>query len=86
MRLILQIALGVFLGTLVSQLTIDGWHTRQEYAAQEAVEKNRAEHERVRLQQGEHIRALLLQSRQSNTPDASKAAIGFTPDDAQTDK
>lgn len=82
MKLILQIAFGVFLGTLVSQLTIDGWHTRQEHIAKEEAEKNRAEQERVRLQQGEHIRALLLQSRQSNTPpDTSRS-----PDDAQTDK
>ena len=85
MKLILQIALGVFLGTLASQLTIDGWHTRQEGIAKEAAEKLRAEQERVRLEQGERIRALLLQGRQGNTPGAAatKPPAGFVPDDIQ---
>jgi hypothetical protein len=59
-KLILQITLGVFLGTLASQFTINGWHTHQENIAKEAAEKLRAEQERIRFEQGEHIRALLL--------------------------
>jgi hypothetical protein len=85
MKLILQIALGVFLGTLASQLTIDGWRTHQEGIAKEAAEKLRAEQERVRLEQGERIRALLLQGRQGKTPAASKLPNDFVPDDAQAD-
>lgn len=85
MKLILQIALGVFLGTLVSQLAIDGWHTHQEDLAKEAAEKLEAEQEQVRLEQGERIRALLLQGRQGKPPAASKPPNGFVPDDAQAD-
>jgi len=85
MKLILQIALGVFLGTLASQLTIDGWRTHQEGIAKEAIEKLQAEQERVRIEQGERIRALLLQRRQGKTPAASKPPNGFVPDDAQAD-
>lgn len=85
MKLILQIALGVFLGILASQLTIDSWRTHQENIAEEAEEKLRAEQERVRMKQGERIRALLLQGRQGNTPGASKPPAGFVPDDAQVE-
>ena len=83
MKLILQIALGVFLGTLASQLTIDSWRTHQEGIAKETAEKRRAEQERVRLEQGERIRALLMQRRQGNTPGASKPPPSFVPDDEQ---
>ncbi len=83
MKLILQIALGVFLGTLASQFTIDGWRTHQEDIAKETAEKLRAEQEKVRLEQGERIRALLLQGRQGNAPGASKPPAGFVPDDVQ---
>lgn len=83
MKLILQITLGVFLGTLASQFTLDVWHTRLEGIAKVAAEKLRAEQERVRLEQGERIRTLLLQSRQGNTPGASKPSAGFVPDDIQ---
>jgi hypothetical protein len=82
-KLILQIALGVFLGTLASQFTFDGWRTRQESIAKQTAEKLRAEQERVRLEQGERIRALLLQNRQGNTPGSSKPPAGFVPDDVQ---
>ena len=63
MKLILQIAFGVFIGTLASQLTIDGWRSHQEGIAKEAAEKLRTEQEKVRLEQGDRIRALLLQGR-----------------------
>jgi len=82
-KLILQIAFGVFLGTLASQFTIDGWHTRQKSIAKEAEEKLRDEQERVRFEQGERIRALLLQRHQLNAPGAKKPPSGFMPDDVQ---
>jgi hypothetical protein len=84
MKLILQIALGVFLGTtLASQLTFDGWRTHHESIAKEAAEKLRVEQERARLEQGERIRALLLQGRQGNTTGATKPPPGFVHDDVQ---
>jgi len=51
--------------------------------AKEAEEKIRAEQERARAEQGERIRALLLQSRQGSTLGADKPPAGFVPDDAQ---
>jgi|GEM_PF-5807407 len=40
MKLVLQIALGVFLGTITSQLSIDGWHAHQEACSQGSGRKN----------------------------------------------
>ncbi len=81
MKLILQITLGVFIGTLSSQFAFDSWHTYKENIAKEAKEKLLAEQEKVRLEKNERIRALFLQGRQENTPPA-----GFVPDDAQVQK
>jgi len=62
MKLTLQIALGVFLGTLSSQLIIDTWRSNQTNIAKQKEERVRAEQEKVRQEQGERIRALLLQN------------------------
>jgi DNA-directed RNA polymerase subunit E'/Rpb7 len=80
MKLIFQITLGVFLGSLSSQFVFDSWHRYQENISKQAAEKLQAEQEKVRLEQGERVRALILQSRQANT---NKPAAGFIPDDAQ---
>ena len=80
MKLIFQITLGVFIGTLASQFTFNGWRTHQEAIAKEATEKLQAEQNKVRAEQGERIRALLMQERNSNAPPA-----GFVPDDAQAE-
>lgn len=85
MKLILQIALGVFLGTLASQLSIDGWHAYQEGISKKAAEKLRSEQEKARLKQGERIRALLLQGHQNNPSSANKPSVGSIPDDAQAE-
>ncbi len=82
MKLILQIALGVFLGTLASQLIIDSWHVHQENAAKLEKEKLRIEREKIRTEQGERIRKLLLQNRKEATPNP-KLPPNFVPDDAQ---
>jgi hypothetical protein len=83
MKLILQIALGVFLGTLASQFTMDSWRSHQESKIKEAAEQLRAKQEKVRLEEGERIRALLLQGRQNNSHDSHKPPAGFVPDDVQ---
>lgn len=85
MKLILQIAFGVFLGTLAAQIAFDSWRTRQESIAKADMEKLRADQEKVRREQGERIRALLLQGRQSNAAGAKKPPAGFVPDDVQMD-
>ena len=83
MKLILQITLGVFLGTLSSQLLLDSWHSHQENIAKASAEKIRAEQQKVRMEQGERIRNLILKSRQGNLPNSKKLPEGFVPDDAQ---
>jgi hypothetical protein len=80
MKLIFQITIGVFIGTLVSQFTFDSWQTHQEAIAKEATEKLQAEQDKFRAEQGERIRALLMQKRNGDTPPA-----GFVPDDAQAE-
>ncbi len=83
MKLTLQIALGVFIGTLASQLITDSWHAHQENIAKSAEEKLRVEREKVRMEHGERIRKLLLESRQGNTLNSKKPPTGFIPDDAR---
>lgn len=60
MKLILQIALGVFLGSLGSQLALEGWHARQERLAHAAQAQLRAANEakvRALFQRGGTIAA-----------------------------
>lgn len=83
LKLLLQITLGVFLGGLASQLTVDAWRSHLESIAKQAAEKLRAEQESAHLKQGERIRALLLQGRRGNKPDTTEPPAGFVPDDAQ---
>ena len=83
MKIVLQIALGVFLGTLAAQIAIDGWRNHQENIAKVAAEQIRIQQEKVRKEQGERIRKLILHNRQGNTPIPSKPPAGFVPDDAQ---
>jgi len=84
MKLMLQIALGVFLGSLSSQLTMEAWHAHQEAIARESANKLNLEQEKARLEQGERIRALLLQGRKLKEPDGMGVPpAGFVPDDAR---
>lgn len=84
MKLILQITLGVFLGVLAAQLSLDSWHTYQQGLAQKAAEKLRAEQEKSRLEQSERIRALLLQGgRVDKASSTGKPPAGFVPDDVK---
>ena len=65
MKLVLQIFLGVFLGTLASQFTFEEWRTYQENKAKEEAEKLRAERQKVYLDQAKRLRAL-MQNRRGN--------------------
>jgi hypothetical protein len=62
---------------------MDSWRGYQESIAKEAAEELRAKQEKVRNEQGERIRALLLQGRHNNSHSASKLPSGFLPDDRQ---
>jgi hypothetical protein len=83
MKLVLQIAIGVFLGTLGSQFVVDTWRSRQDQAAKAASEKIEAEKTRMRQELSERIRTLLMRGRQDN-PDQPHIPPGFVPDDAET--
>lgn len=83
MKLIMQIAAGVLLGSLASQLVIDVWHSHRESMVNAAEEKRRADREQARVEQGERIRALLLQGREGKSTKPNQPAQEFVPDDAQ---
>ena len=82
MKLTLQIALGVFLGTLAAQLLLDNWHKHQAQLAQIAEQQRLIEQENARLTQADRVRALFLQSQQQKPQSAQHPPIGFVPDDA----
>ncbi|QXP85531.1 hypothetical protein ABZN20_11990 [Methylococcus sp. ANG] len=83
MKLVLQIAIGVFLGTLASQFTVETWRLYQEQAARTASEKIEAEKAKTRHELSERIRALLMRGRQENSGQPH-IPPGFVPDDAET--
>jgi len=78
-KLIVQIALGVFLGTLAAQLTIDAWHTHRENITKAESEQLKIHQEKIRKEQGERIRNLILQNRQGVTPNPTQ----LLPDEAK---
>ncbi|QJD29120.1 hypothetical protein [Methylococcus geothermalis] len=82
MKLVLQIAIGVFLGTLASQLAVETWRSRQEQAARAASEKIEAEKARTRQELSERIRSLLMRGR-GDGPSPTTMPPGFIPDDAE---
>lgn len=86
MKLVLQIALGVFLGTLASAVTMEVWRLQRESEAKQIAENLRAKQEQVRHEQGERIRALLMQGQQNNSEQANETKLppNFVTDDAQS--
>jgi hypothetical protein len=83
MKLVMQIALGVFLGSLASRFAFEAWDTRQQAIKKEAEEKLRVERQRIRDEQAERIRALLMQGRKGKNSGKLMIPPGFVPDDAQ---
>lgn len=84
MKLIVQIALGVFLGTLATSVSMELWRVQRESEAKQAADTLRAKQEQARHEQGERIRAMLLQGRAGGEEAQNKPAVGFVPDDAQS--
>lgn len=82
MKLIFQIALGVFLGTLTAQLTVDSWRSYRESIVKEESKKQHAEREKTRLEQAQRIREMFLENQKSDSSQKMPSA-GFVPDDAQ---
>ncbi len=84
MKLMLQIAFGVFLGTLGAQIVVDIWHARQEQRAKQVTDQRNAEQEKARREQGERIRLLLLKGHQAGDAGGStQPSIEAMPDNAQ---
>ncbi len=82
MKLIFKIAIGVFLGSLSSSLVMDNWHSYQENIIKQATERHKAEQEKVRVEQGERIRAMFLQNHHDGSSQ-NKLPSAFIPDDAK---
>ncbi|AAU91073.1 MULTISPECIES: hypothetical protein [Methylococcus] len=83
MKLVLQIAIGVFLGTLTSQSLVEVWRLHQERAARAAAEKIEAEKAKTRHELSERIRTLLMRGRQEHG-DRPPLPPSFVPDDTAT--
>lgn len=83
MKLIIQIAFGVFLGTVTAQITVDSWHQFQEKKEKEQAQKQLYQLEKARLEQADRIRAMFLERRKNQKLENSKSPAGFMPDDAQ---
>lgn len=84
MKLVLKIALGVFLGSLASLLLMDAWRDHKADRAKAETEKVLQEQERVGFEQTERIHAILMQGRQGNPAEAIPPP-GFVPYDAHTE-
>ncbi|WP_347985955.1 hypothetical protein [Methylomonas sp. AM2-LC] len=86
MKLILQITLGVFLGSSASSLLQDVWQQHKAELQKAENEKVLAEQEKIREEQGRLFGNILQQSRQLNPATALTPPGDFIPDDAQTEK
>ena len=84
MKLIVQIALGVLLGSLSSALMLDAWHRHQVDIVKAEADKLLAEQEKAGQEQAKLIRSILQQGRQTNPAAVITPPSGFIPDDAQT--
>jgi hypothetical protein len=82
MKLTLQIAFGVLLGSLASTFVVDFWHQYQADKLKAETDKILTEQEVVRQEQAKLIQNILQQGRQANP--AAIPPAGFIPDDAQS--
>jgi hypothetical protein len=83
MKLIVKIALGVFIGSVSAQITMDNWHNFLEQKDKALALKQESETEKVRLEQADRIRAMFLEHRKIKNAGKNKVPMGFVPDDAQ---
>lgn len=82
MKLILQIAVGVFLGSLLSGFLLDTWSRYQDTLTKEAIEKKQQQEEKIRLEQADRIRSLFINAQQQKKQ-SQQPQIEFVPDDAR---
>jgi hypothetical protein len=69
MKLVIQIAMGVFLGAFMSQLLLDQWHSYQAQHAVEAERQKLAVHEKARNERDQRVRKVLMGQLQGKTVD-----------------
>lgn len=81
MKLVLQIALGVYLGAVSAFFTYAIWDKRQDEQAKIESERKLVESEKKRLEQADRIRALFLESQQKDS-ERKTPPNNFIPDDA----
>lgn len=82
MKLIIQIAFGVFLGSVAAQITADKWRQFEEKKEKELVQQRLSELKKSRLEQADRIRAMFLKNKKEKLEN-SGALQRFVPDDAQ---
>lgn len=82
MKLILQIAFGVFLGSVTAQFTMELYHNHQAELAKQQADKLKAEQEKKRQEQVNLLRNILMQNQRGNNAASPKLPDGFVPDDA----
>jgi hypothetical protein len=83
LKLILKIALGVFLGALASQMVMEVWHAHQERLAKEAATKVKTEHDKARREQAERVRSMLMQGFRGKAIKPAVPPPELAPDGAQ---
>ncbi len=83
MKLIIQICVGVFLGTTSAQLVLDQWHQFHQQQETKLLQKQVFNKKKARLEQADRIRALFLQHRKDKISEKNKPPMGFVPDDSQ---
>lgn len=64
MKLVIQIAFGVFLGALASQVVMDSWRSYHQQHAKEAEREKLAAEEQARNEQMQRARELLMRQLQ----------------------
>jgi hypothetical protein len=84
MKLVLQIALGVFLGSLAASFMLDAWREHKAELAKAETDKVLAGQEKVGQEQAKLIGSILRQKQQTNPAAVITPPVGYIPDDAQT--
>ncbi|MGD0961881.1 MAG: hypothetical protein ABSB19_18880 [Methylomonas sp.] len=84
MKLVLQIALGVFIGAVSALFVVDAWRAHKEALDKAEVDKLFQQQEQARMEQGERIRALLIQGGKLRPGSGMAPPAGFSREDAQS--
>lgn len=84
MKLILQIAIGVFIGMSASQLLIDAWRTHRQEQLAQAESAKREQLARERQEQGEKIREMVRQKlQQQGTATSAEPGTDIMPQEPE---